>query len=757
MDSNASSQPNSDLEPVPSASWLVRNGPYVLFLALIAAFFYYKGWITTLDDVWSAIKVCLGLGLVIFIHELGHFAVAKWCDVHVETFSIGFGPPLPGCCFQRGETTYMIALFPLGGYVKMVGEGAENDEEDTDPRSFKNKTVWQRMAIISAGVVMNVLMAFACFVFVYMTHGAERIPGVVDRIEAGSPAWKKGIRTGDVIHQIGVKDKNPWFDDLQPTVMLSKKDEKLEFAFSPPDTPEKDWTRTMIEPRLDKDDKRPMIGIVPPAELELIPEKLKRDRSIPICYQSAAAKAEPPFEFGDRIIGSTDPDHPDQVTILKKDPRDPSGKQYDYFEFERRLKRLAGQPMTVRVVRAGVSMEATPLTFVDIKVPPAYRYAYGMRMRMGPITAVRDNSAALKADVKEGDIIDQVEVVDNNNEKLRFVTNRSEVISPGVREIDLDPARLPFDLEKWAKEKHGPRQVTLTVLRTNPLPQDGNPENHKERQKVPVTIEWDDSWRFDKELPLALSSPMSVPELSIAYRVETTVEGIYPGSPAEKAGVKKGDVITELRSYSAGKAPTDEPTAERWTELKSHQWAFVQFRESTADIKKISIRRKGYENEVTLDPTIDETWASADIGLFLMPDTRLQKAESFGQALAMGMETTTSFITQIYGNLRAVATKRLSPANFAGPGTIASVAFAHASDNLYRFILFMGVISINLAVINFLPIPVLDGGHMVFLVYEKIRGRPASEHVRVVATYVGLALIFCLMIFVVYLDFKRHM
>src|SRR5262245_13181527 len=157
--------------------------------------------------------VALGLGLVIFIHELGHFLVAKWCDVHVETFSIGFGPPLPGCQFKRGETTYMIAVVPLGGYVKMVGENPEQEDEESDPRSFKNKKVWQRMLIISAGVFMNIVLGCICFMIAYL-HGVEEQPGTIGVVDAGSPAWMKPMKSGDVIYVIG-DIANPTFDQVR--------------------------------------------------------------------------------------------------------------------------------------------------------------------------------------------------------------------------------------------------------------------------------------------------------------------------------------------------------------------------------------------------------------------------------------------------------------------------------------------------------------------------------------------------------------
>ena len=117
--------------------------------------------VVTYLDVFVVFKVVFGLGLVIFLHELGHFAAAKWCGVYVKTFSIGFGKPIPGMKFQKGETLYMVGWIPLGGYVEMMGESDTEDPEEAarDPRSLKNKSVGQRMLIVSAGVIMNIILA----------------------------------------------------------------------------------------------------------------------------------------------------------------------------------------------------------------------------------------------------------------------------------------------------------------------------------------------------------------------------------------------------------------------------------------------------------------------------------------------------------------------------------------------------------------------------------------------------------------------
>jgi regulator of sigma E protease len=700
------------------------------------------------DGMFSIGLVALGLSFVVFFHELGHFAVAKWCDVHVETFSIGFGPAIPGCSFRRGETLYKIAWFPLGGYVKMVGEGAENDESDDDPRSFKNKSVGQRMLIISAGVIMNVILGLGCFVFVYMAHGVEQQVAEIGTVDSGGPAWQKGIPTGAVIVRIGNRETSYW-EDIIYHVRLSSKGEKLKLVYQlPGHEPE----TTEIEPRRDKSDVAPVIGIGSTPSLTLLH---KNGKSVPSVHRdSPAAKAGPPFEPGDTIVGTTDPDasgisyDPNRVKPLPSDPRRPDHPQPDYFEFRRRLELLIGKPIVIQVRRQKAGPHDQP---VSILVEPAFHWTLGLRMRMGQIIAVRENSPGAVAGVcpldasHPGDIIDQVEVTDEDGSKTIFVTARGES-PPGAKH--LDPVKLPDELQRWASRKRGDRKVTLTVLRQ---------VGHAERQPVQLTVDWDDRWKNDDEVPQYRSSPVSIAGLGLAYRVETIVDGVEPGSTADHAGLKAGDVIKAIRFRvpKSAKEPDQSEPDKKWLELKADQWAHATWVfENLVDFKEVSLRfeREKQVQEVDLTAVEDRSWSWADRGLILLPEMRLQKADNAWQAATLGIERTYQTIVTIYLNLRAILTNRVSYETLGGPIKIAEVAYAAASQDIFLFLLFMGMISINLAVVNFLPIPILDGGHMVFLIYEKIRGVPASETVRVIATYIGLGLILALMAFVFWQD-----
>lgn len=746
-------------EPRPAKdSSLVMQG---VLLLLMAAGFYLILQKIGLEGLGSLAIVVLGLGFVVFIHELGHFAVAKWCDVHVEAFSIGFGPSIPGCSFRRGETLYKIAWFPLGGYVKMVGEGTENEEEEKDdPRSFKNKSVWQRMAIISAGVIMNVILGFVCFIFVYSTRGVEQFSAVVGAVDPSGAAWQKGLRSGALIHQIG-DIKEPYFEDLQYEVILSSAGQQLALAYELPETGQRD--EFLIEPRRDKKGPYPIIGVSPSYEMRLA-GKVRRRGQPPVRFESPAAKAAPGFESGDVIVGMTDPENPAQVKPLPMDPRNKEARLPDYFEYRRRLRLLAGKPVTFEVKRQ--SKEGSEQT-LQIPVGPAYHQTLGLRMRMGQVTAIRDNSPATRArnlsesgtgviardpnQGAQGDIIEQVEVVETSGQRTRWVASRrpGEDAPAGVSNRDLDPLRLPDQLQDWASSIKGEKKVLLAVLRQ---------VGHAERQRVNLEVDWDDRWTDDIEIPVSRQSPLAIPGLGLGYRVDAVVEAVEAPAPgtAANAELKRGDLIKAVRLQEPERE-FGKSSPGKWLPIEPDQWAAVAQLLYDIEFKQVSLRVEREKQLLEVDLTVqpDPTWPLADRGLLLGPDRRLQKADGLMHAVSLGIERTHRSVIQIYKNLQAIVTGRVSYETMGGPILITTVAYSVASEDVYKFILFLGMISVNLAVINFLPIPILDGGHMVFLIYEKLRGAPPSEAIRVAATYAGLFLILALMVFVFWIDITR--
>lgn len=150
------------------------------------------------------------LGLLVFVHELGHFLVAKWCGVKVEVFSLGFGKKL--LQFQYGDTNYCISLIPLGGYVKMYGEGLQAEvSEDLKHQSFIHKPVGQRIAIVLAGPLMNLFFAFFLFLMIG-TIGDRQPAPVVGDLDETSQAYKMGLRSGDRIVSIDDQVIQGWQD-----------------------------------------------------------------------------------------------------------------------------------------------------------------------------------------------------------------------------------------------------------------------------------------------------------------------------------------------------------------------------------------------------------------------------------------------------------------------------------------------------------------------------------------------------------------
>jgi regulator of sigma E protease len=163
----------------------------------------------------SIASIAVVLGILVFVHEFGHYAVAKLCGVRVEVFSIGFGKRLWG--FRRGDTDYRFSALPFGGYVKMAGENPLEDRTG-DPGEFTSHPRWQRFLIAIAGPTMNIILAVAALTVVFMYHYERQVfldqPAVIGWVVDKSPAQEAGFQVGDRIVRIQNIDNPTWEDVL---------------------------------------------------------------------------------------------------------------------------------------------------------------------------------------------------------------------------------------------------------------------------------------------------------------------------------------------------------------------------------------------------------------------------------------------------------------------------------------------------------------------------------------------------------------
>ncbi|MGD9126739.1 MAG: site-2 protease family protein [Planctomycetia bacterium] len=713
-------------------------------------FFVFGFWLFDPDFLINALQVAIGLGLVIFVHELGHFVVAKLCGVRCDKFYIGFD--IGGwkfCKFKAGETEYGIGILPLGGYVKMLGqednpgrlkeeiqrakagqapldtpEGEEvkplsekeiKELEDAlyDPRSYLAQSVPKRMAIISAGVIMNLIFAFVVACIAYGI-GVEKPVCGVGSLHPGDSAWQAGLKPGDMIVKINDQPVKQ-FRDLQEKVALSDAETKkngIPFVVKRPGV--KEPMSFVILPNLDR--QAPTIGVTSPSGTSVIEPREGFSFIQPL---SAASKAEPELKPGDTFVEingrkiKNNADLHEALALEREKPLEVTLERIDP-KWDPKKAKKGEKPKTITL---------------KTQIPVQPLVGVGLVMKMAPITAIRSGSPAEQAGLKPGDLI---------------------------KAIDGKDAGDPMTLETRLRHRTG-ETITLTV------------ERKDKSLEIPVTVGPDDTW---SGLSLSFNNSMlAVPELGIAIRVPREVAGVLPDSPAAKAGIKPGQKIKLVTMIP----PKKEEVAKYFTkkeikklELEEKELDF----ETDKEKKKISwpdvfnlmqsaIPGMKFEftftkgKPVTLVPVPLEGRFNPNRGIVFKPTLIHYQAETFGQSLEYGADETLRQTTLIFRFLDRLFSGDISPTNLAGPGTIVAVASDRAEAGFSEFLLFLTLLSANLAVVNFLPIPVLDGGHMVFLTYELIFRKPANETVQIVLSYIGLLFILGLMLWVIGLDIMR--
>lgn len=668
-----------------------------------------------IEFVLNALSTALGLGLVIFFHELGHFAVAKWCDVYVERFSIGFGPVLFG--WKWGETEYALSAIPFGGYVKMLGQDDSdpsqmtNEELATDPRSYSAKPVWQRMAIISAGVTMNLITAILFFAIAF-SSGVPVAPPVVGSVRTGMPAWIAGLEPGDRIDRIDGRQIDS-FLDISLNTALSDDTVRLEGVRRDGKTPF-DLVVVPFTSKTRPDITRPQIGLSQSFDLELVDDP--KEKIKPVVPGTPAAEAQPAFEAGD-VIRSID-GHAVET----------------YAELQQHLaaREAKGDYQLVVDRKSGKEPDASH-TEVKITMPQTNFRRLGLRMDGGPIAALQEGSPAEKAGLKEGDKLLQI-----------------NGLNVGT---DLDLLKLPNECAKWAGT-----EIEVKVNRRR----EGS---GLEELTIKLTPSDRPGWINQPDQP---GEPLAIPALGIAFHLIPKVVSVEPDSPAAQADVKpEARVIKAVLSLDPSEPEDGLKELEYAVSLldekspeKENNWAHVFWlmQKLPRRTVKLTLLEDLKERTVSLTPVADPDWPlPLLVGAQFMPLTRTIRAGSIQEAFAMGLNHTRTSVLNIYLTLRSlVVTQRLSVKELHGPLGIASAAFYIASQGIVPLLLFLGFLSVNLAVLNFLPIPVLDGGHMVFLLWEGITRKKPSERVQAGATYAGMLFLLGLMVLVLYLDLFVH-
>jgi regulator of sigma E protease len=749
-------------------------------------------WLGHLDNFLVVVKVLIGLNLVIFVHELGHFAVAKMCGVKCEKFYVWFDPPwklgwgkysirLPSriCKFQWGETEYGIGVLPLGGYVKMLGQddnptraaeavrqarlhadaakaagaaatapsgapvaatpaqaavaagavasaaaadpahapadgkqvtAAEEESYVLDPRSYMAKSVPQRMAIISAGVVMNIIFAII-FATIAYSMGVPSEPAVVAKTVAGGGAWRANFHGGDRIVKIRDKPMNRFVELRSEVTALTNLD--IENGINVVIERAGNEQTLNVKPE-SLQNKIVILGVLGPRSLRIA------DKTHAIPNSPAAAADFQNNDVVEQVNGKPVNTYVDYLAEEARDPRAPL----------KLVVRRGGVPQPAPD-DAGKIVGGNPVT---VTVAPRPYRDLGFHVAFGPIKSVQDDSPAAKAGVEPGD-----ELVSVN----------------GTSVSDLDPLLWPqeFAEQHSALDRAGAAaaKTTLVVKRA------GKTITLELIGLLPARSDVLDGRQVANDL------------LGVAYEVGVTIGGVDEKSAA--AGkIRAGDRIIDFQLIPVDDKARDQeikdftkeainkPTPLSADDEKKESWPNalrrIQCALPTTQVC-LTIGRGDSTEKVTL-PIVDRPGRFlAERGLFFEPWKQIEIGDNLGQSLALGWRETSEALTAVVRFLRKIWFEPGAGQNLGSVLTIGAAAGMAAKEGFADLLIFMTLISANLAVINFLPIPVLDGGHMVFLAYEGIRGKPADERVFGILTMIGFVLLLSLMVFVFWLDINR--
>lgn len=701
----------------------------------------------TLGGAFDLLLVIVGFGAVIFIHELGHFLAAKWAGVRVHQFAIGFGSA--ACSWRKGlgfragssereydklikdeplglaardpaavsPTEYRLNWIPFGGYVKMLGQEDADPAATSDaPDSYTAKPVWKRMVIISAGVVMNLVLAAALFVLVYMVGRSQVTPriGFVDpsapaaraTLVSGDPAGTPAdsLMPGDRVTRIaGFRPKS--FNDISLEVITARGRRALEIEIDRPGVPAP--LVFSVTPEMGRATGMLEIG-VGPAVTGRIVSPPKPDPAL----ESGIAAALKEVGLEDAAPGSR---------LISVAGEDVSGLS----PLTRALEQSEGAPVeTIFELPSGerknISVEPWPiLQSAPVPIPGGEDLAAQTHL-LGLTPAVRVASLEPRAEaagLRVGDLLERV----------------GSVAWPDV-------ARTIGEIRR-----HRGSTIPVTILR------DG------EHLDLTPAVDTRGTIGFGVGLAVRHNSiithtPAETPANPAAISAGATAAppaaarlNIIPGSEIVRVGDRNVTNFFELR------AALRDATAEA---LASGAGAEIELTVrlplAGADAPTEALAWALEADDVAALHALG--WQSPiDPSLFMLDEAVVRTASPV-RAMLWGLHDTHRTMVKTYVTFARLFQGTVKVEQLKGPVGIAHLGTQVVDRGFIELLFFLGLISVNLAVINFLPIPIADGGHFVMLLVEGATGKPVPPAVQNIATLAGLVLIVGVFVIVTFND-----
>jgi regulator of sigma E protease len=694
-------------------------------------------------NIWRYILLAAGLGFVVFFHELGHFLAAKWCGVRVDQFAVGFGSAVvayrTGIGFRRGTTTpemetrieehleaqqlgqteteekspftpeqidraaaelgfgeteYRLNWIPLGGYVKMLGQDDLSPEmASNDPRSYLNKPIRSRMLIVSAGVLMNVLLAAIGFMIVFLM-GYESPPAEVGGVLAGSPATfamtEDGVRAplqvGDHILKLDGATQQD-FGKLALTVALTHEGETI-----PMEVLRRDGTKENLRltPTRAAGDSQGLLslGIIPPATL-----------SGPEVSDQPDAELENPDLYPPEI---QEMQPGDVVTAINGQPVPESLKGDNFWLLDSAVAQSDGHnlDLTVRGAKGDTRTIVVRPHFQSSFSAESDLSLAGMAPRVRVDSLMSDSPAV--GVLKPGDVVESIQTDGGKTiENPSSTTLRDAINAAGQQDKEI-----VLKVRAAGGESRTIKPIVPNVRLGN------------DRRGLAVGLGCDEQ--------------------------NTVVALVEPDSAAAKAGIMPG-----WRISSVG------------VEAVSNWFQVRRILSAAGAGQAVSVTAQTPDGEKTVNLTLSQDEIDAMKFMTFATDlplrgrVEMRKTHNPITAAQWGVVETRDFILQFYVTIRRMVSGSVSYKTAMGPVGIVRFGAATAARGVNVLVWFLAMISANLAVANFLPIPVMDGGLFVLLIVEGLRGKPLPVRTQLIIQNVGLAIILSIFLLVTYQDITR--